>query len=333
LENKGGYRVGHKRKIVLLDVNYPDNKQEQKVLEGLNVEFVVVDQTATESELLSHLSSASAVMVREYPVTEALVNEMEHCKVIVRYGVGVDNIDLQAAKQKGIYVVNVPDYGSEEVSDHALSLLLTVSRRIVSRNYDVRQGKWNIGPDEKIYSFRGKTLGVLGYGRIGRRFVEKARVFGFSKVLVFDPYMNGKPQDAELCGLDELCVQSDVISLHMPLTNDNYHILNKEKMELLKKNCILVNTSRGGLIDEEALFDLLNKNEIFGAGLDVFEKEAPDVKAPLFTLRNVVMTDHMGWYSEESLQDLQRKAAEEVLRVLTGEAPKNCVNGLIEVKQ
>lgn len=325
--------MDNKRTIVLLDVNYPDYKQEQKVLEGLNVEFVVIDQTATKMELLRHLSSASAVMVREYPVTEELVKEMEQCKVIVRYGVGVDNVDLQAAKQKGIYVVNVPDYGSEEVSDHALSLLLTVSRRIVSRDHDVRQGKWNIGADEKIYSFRGKTLGVLGYGRIGRRFIDKARVLGFSRVLVFDPYLKVKPQDVEVCGLDELFEQSDAISFHMPLTNENYHILNKEKMELLKKNCILVNTSRGGLIDEEALFDLLNSNTIFGAGLDVFENEAPNVQAPLFTLRNVVVTDHMGWYSEESIQDLQRKAAEEVLRVLTGENPKNCVNGLIEVKQ
>ena len=277
-------------------------------------------------DLLKHLSTASAVMVREFPISETMINAMKQCELIVRYGVGVDNIDLRAAKQKGIYVANVPDYGSEEVSDHALSLLLAVSRRIVSRDNDVRQGKWNIGPEEKIYSFVGKTLGVLGYGRIGSRFIEKARVFGFSRVLVYDPLMKGEIPGAELCGLDRLCEQADAISLHIPLTKDNYHILNKEKLELLKKNCILINTSRGGLIDEESLFDLLSNNRIFGAGLDVFEKEAPDVKSPLFNLKNVIVTDHMGWYSEESLQDLQRKAAEEVKRVLTGTPPRSCVN-------
>lgn len=321
-----------KKIIVLLDVNYPNYEQEEGVLAELNPEFIIVEQGVSETDLFKHLSTASAVMVREFPISETMINAMEQCKVIVRYGVGVDNIDLRAAKQKGIYVANVPDYGSEEVSDHALSLLLAVSRRIVSRDNDVRQGKWNIGPEEKIHSFVGKTLGVLGYGRIGRRFIEKARVFGFSRVLVYDPFMKGEIQGAEQCGLDRLCEQADAISLHIPLTKDNYHILNKEKLELLKKNCIVINTSRGGLIDEEILFGLLSNNRIFGAGLDVFEKEAPDVKSPLFNLKNVVVTEHMGWYSEESLQDLQRKAAEEVKRVLTGTPPRSCVNDLMEVR-
>jgi D-3-phosphoglycerate dehydrogenase len=318
--------VEQKRTIILLDVNYRDYQQEKKVLEDLDIEFVIVNRTDSEKEIMKHLTTASAVMVREFPITGMMIDAMEQCKVIVRYGVGVDNIDLKAAKQKEIYVANVPDYGSEEVSDHALSLLLAVSRRIVSRDADVRQGKWNIGPEEKIYSFRDKTLGVLGYGRIGRRFIEKARVLGFSRVLVFDPYLKKEIQGAELCGLEELCREADAISLHIPLTQDNYHILNREKLELLKENCILINTSRGGLIDEDALFEILSDNRIFGAGLDVFEKEAPDIKESIFALKNIVVTDHMGWYSEESMQDLQRKAAEEVRRVLTGVSPQHWVN-------
>ncbi|MFS0688755.1 C-terminal binding protein [Sporosarcina sp. 179-K 8C2 HS] len=319
--------------IIQLDTKYPDFEQEKQIFKGLDYRLIVLNGTNSIESILHHLKTASAVMVREYPITKSMINEMEQCQVIVRYGVGVDNIDLEAARQKDIYVVNVPDYGTEEVSNHALALLLTVSRRIISRDNNVRQGNWDTGFSEKIYSFQNKTLGVLGYGRIGRRFIEKARAFGFSKVLVYDPYIKDKPHDIELCDLHELCRQSDIISLHMPLTKESFHILNKETLALLKENCILINTSRGGLIDEDILYDLLNKKEIFGAGLDVFEKEPPDVNTSLFRLSNVVVTNHMGWYSEESLQELQKKAAEEVRRVFSGSAPIHCVNVLMEVKR
>jgi D-3-phosphoglycerate dehydrogenase len=328
MKRKDGKRVADKSqlKVVIINADYPHYEIEKDILNPFSIEICPVTTSSDVNEIKEAVCDADAVMVRETILNHEVIEVMKHCKVIVRYGVGVDNIDLSAALDKGIYVANVPDYGSEEVADQALALLMSVSRRTVTRDRDVRKGKWGVGAKEPIHSFNGKTLGIIGFGRIGKTFHRKVSGLGFGKVLVYDPYFTESTIDVKKVDLEELCEQADVISIHSPLTNENYHLINRDKLSLMKPNTILINTSRGGLIDEEALAENLEKNTIFGAGLDVFENEPPDLSSPLFQLNNVVVTDHTGWYSEESLQDLQKKAAQEVARVFSGNNPNSWVN-------
>ena len=222
---------------------------------------------------------------------------------IVRYGIGVDNIDRDAATARLIYVANVPDYGTEDVSDHAMALLLAVARRVPSRDAYVRGGGWYSGSREKTPA-RGQDPGLLGYGRIAQAFERKMRGFGIARVLVFDLYAD-LPPGVEAASVDT--AGRPTISLHAPLTAETRHILGAERLALLKPTAIVVNTSRGALIDEEALAAALGGVGGFGAGLDVFETEPPAAGHPLLRLPNVVLSDHAGWYSEESVAELQRK--------------------------
>jgi D-3-phosphoglycerate dehydrogenase / 2-oxoglutarate reductase len=313
-------------KAVIINADYPNYRIEKDILNPFSIEVFPVSTGPGISEIKEAVQDADAVMVRETPLNSKVIEAMKHCKVIVRYGVGVDNIDLDAAKMKGIYVANVPDYGSEEVADQALALLMSVSRRIVTRDRGVRSGSWGVGAKEPIHSFNGKTLGIIGYGRIGRTFHRKVSGLGFDRVLVYDPFLVEEDSGVRKTNIQTLCQEADVISIHSPLTNENYHLIDHEMISQMKPTAVIINTSRGGLIDEEALVEALAENRIFGAGIDVFETEPPDLNAPLFQLPNVVVTDHTGWYSEESLQDLQKKAAQEVARVFSANKPKSWVN-------
>lgn len=305
-------------RVVVLDGGYDNYDTERRVLAevGAGIELAAGGGA---------LDGADALLVRESPVTAAMMDRMPACRAIVRYGIGVDNIDRDAARARKIYVANVPDYGTEEVSDQALALVMAVARRVVTRDREVRDGAWNIGPAQKIYRLAGKTLGLIGYGRIAQAFERKMRGVGMARVMVFDPYAT-LPADVEAASVESVCREADVVSLHAPLTTETRHILDAQRIALLKPTAIVVNTSRGPLIDEAALVDALKDQRILGAGLDVFETEPLARDNPLRALGNAVLSDHCGWYSEESVQDLQRKAAEEVARVFRGEAPLNWLN-------
>ncbi|KIL34370.1 hypothetical protein SD71_20290 [Cohnella kolymensis] len=313
-------------RVVIVNAFYPHYEMEKEILAPFHSTVEHVHVSGDLVLLLDAVRSADAVMVRETPITAQTIGAMEKCKVIVRYGVGVDNIDLIAARAKGIYVANVPDYGSDEVAEHALALLMAVSRRIVSRDHAVRGGSWNIGPREPMYSLKGRTVGIIGFGRIGQAFHQKVSGLGFGKTLVYDPSAKHPVPEVEYVTLEQLCAESDVISLHLPLTTESYHLLDRSKLTLMKPNAILVNTARGGLVDEEALAQVLQDRKILGAGLDVFEMEPPNLNQPLFQQHNVIATDHTGWYSEESLRDLQGKAALEIAKVFSGSPPGAWVN-------
>jgi D-3-phosphoglycerate dehydrogenase len=318
--------LGENPLIVVLDEGYGGVEVEEAVLASFGARVVERPCQGRVEDVRRAVAGADAVLVRESPVDALAIQSMPACKAIVRYGVGVDNIDRDEAARRGIYVANVPDYGVEEVSDHALALLFAVARRIVSRDQAVRAGKWNVARAEPMYRLRGGTLGLIGYGRIGAAFHRKARALGYERTLVFDPFLANAPEGAELCSLERLCSEADVISLHAPLTSDTRHIIDGDRLALFRPNAILINTSRGGLVDGTALHDALAANRIFGAGLDVFEQEPPKTDNPLFRLPNVVVSDHTGWYSEESVHDLRRKASEEISRVFRGEIPINWVN-------
>ena len=313
------------KKVVILNAYYPDYAVEKSVFKPLDAEVIDVITGKDLDKTLDAVRDASAIMTRETPLPASLIEALENCEVIVRYGVGVDNIDLEAARRRGIYVANVGDYGTQTVAEHAVALMFAVARRIVTRDRDTRAGKWDIGAAEPMYSFEGKTLGVCGLGKIGRAFIHKVSCLGFSRVLGYDPYVS-EMDGVEITDLDALFSQSDVISLHMPLTPESHHLVNADRLATMKPNAILVNTARGGLVDMDALADALDEGRIFGAGLDVFEEEPPDVSTRIFSSYHVTVSDHTGWYAVESLELLQRKAANEVARVFQGEKPLSWVN-------
>ncbi|ECE0504570.1 C-terminal binding protein [Salmonella enterica subsp. enterica] len=317
------------KKIVVIEPGYLNYSAEESILQNWDPQFVVVPAKASLEEKLRQVSNADAIMVREATVSRPMIEAMQQCRVIVRYGVGVDNIDSQAAKEKGIYVANVPDYGSEDVAEHALALLLAATRRIATRNRDVRDGQWGIGQREPMFRLAGKILGVVGFGRISRCFVQKASGIGFKRILVVDPLLTDElasQAGVTRVNLDTLCREADFISLHAPLTPDTHHLIGETELAKMKPSAVLVNTSRGGLIDEQALINALLQQRIFAAGLDVFESEPLSAKSPLLQMENTLCTDHTAWFTEESVVELQSKAAHEVRRAFEGEHPLNWVN-------
>lgn len=311
--------------VVVLDDGYGDTRIEAEALQSLAARVVLRPCHGDAGAVHDAIDGAQAVLVRQSPVDAQAIALMPHCRVIVRYGVGVDNIDLAAAEAAGIIVANVPDYGVDEVSDHALALMLAVGRRVTRRDAALRTGSWGVARAEPMYRFSGSTLGLIGAGRIGRTFARKALALGFARVLVHDPHAANLPVDWRQAPIDQICAEADVISLHAPLTDDTHHLINARRLAMMKPRTILVNTSRGGLIDTVALAQALHRDQLFGAGLDVFEVEPPDLSHPIFAAPNTVLSDHTGWYSEASVTDLRRKAAEEVLRVLTDQQPHNPV--------
>lgn len=310
--------------VVALDDGYAAYDQEHAIMKAAGARFELRPCRHNEARTVEAVRDADVVLVRESLVSRRSIEAMSRCKAIIRYGIGIDNIDQVAATERGIKVVNVPDYGTDEVSSHAAALALAVSRRLWLHDREVRQGNWSTGVLQPMYRLRGRTLGLVGFGRIARMTMEKLVGFGFARILVFDPKAS-LPPDVESADLDTLCAESDVISLHAPLTPETRHLINKRRLAMMKPTAILVNTARGGLVSSDDLYEALKAQQILGAGLDVFEQEPPGVHK-LFSLDNVVVTNHMGWYSEEAMRELQRKTAEEAARVLTGEEPLNWLN-------
>lgn len=312
--------------VVMIDTGYETYDIEQAILDIVDAQIREVPCQGNLELILETVKDADAVMVRESPLPRDIIERMTRCQVIVRYGAGVDNIDLDAAAERGIFVANVPDYGFEEVSDQALALLMTVARRTATRDRMVRAGAWNIARQEPVHRITGGVLGLVGYGRIARAFHRKALGLGFSRTLVVDHHLECSTDNVTPVDLDTLCREADVISLHVPLTEQTRHLIDRRRLALMKPNAVLINTARGGLIDEPALAEALKHGRLFGAGLDVFEQEPPRPDSPLLDCPGVVISDHTGWYSEDSIAELQRKAAEEVSRVFRKEPPVNWVN-------
>ncbi|MBP6900079.1 MAG: C-terminal binding protein [Burkholderiaceae bacterium] len=312
------------RRVVALDDGYAAYDQEQALLAEVGASFELHPCRGDPDAATEAVREAEVVLVRESPVPRRLIESMQRCKAIIRYGIGVDNIDQQAAGERRIMVANVPDYGIDEVSSQAVALALAVARRLLPHDRAVRAGRWP-GVVAPMYRFRGRTLGLIGYGRIARMTHDKLAGFGFGQVLVHDPVAE-LPAGVQAASVDRLCAEADLISLHAPLTEHTRHLIDARRLALMRPTAILVNTARGGLVDLDALQQALQAGRLLGAGLDVYETEPPDARQALFGLDNVVVTNHIGWYSEEAMRELQRKAAEEVQRVLRGQAPRHWLN-------
>ncbi len=295
---------------------------------------LILAQCKSEEQIIEQGQDADVLLNSAIPITRRIIESLSACKLIVRYGVGVNNIDIQAATECHIIVANTPTYCVEEVSDHAVALLLACVRKIVVLDRIAKEGNWgNILP-WPIHRLRGQTLGLIGFGKIARRVAEKLRPFG-PDLMAYDPYV---PQEiaegygVKLVALEELLKESDLISLHPPLTEETRHLLGQKEFKLMKPSAFLVDTSRGGVVSEQALYQALKEGWIAGAGLDVLETEPPAKDDPLLQLDNVIITPHYAASSVESTEDLRREVCEAVVSVLSSRWPPAAVNPQVKPK-
>jgi D-3-phosphoglycerate dehydrogenase / 2-oxoglutarate reductase len=308
--------------ILLTDYEFDNLKYEEDVFaeSGLEIEFIKA-QCKTEEQVIELARQADAILNQYAPISRSVIESLENARVISRYGVGINTIDLEAATEKGITVANVPDYGMEEVSNHTLALLLSWARKVPLLNNEVKKGNWDFKACVPIHRFNEQTVGVLGFGRIPRRFIEKVKPLGF-KLAAYDPFVSAEDMAAvgvRKMELNEIIREADYLSVHVPLVKDTFHLLNAERFSQMKKNAVIINTARGPIIDEKALIEALETGTIAGAALDVTEEEPISIDSPLLNMDNVIITPHSAWYSEEAMVELRQKAARNIVQVLKGE--------------
>ena len=314
-------------KVVITDYEYDNVEKERKIVEEAGFSFCAY-QCGSEDELIRACREADAVIVQYSEMTERVIRAMEHCQMIVKYGIGVNNIDTEAASEKGIYVCNVPDYGVDEVSNHAIAMILALSKKLIRIDRSLKNGIWGYQPIEPLYRMAGKTLGLVGLGRIPSAVARKMSGFDL-RILAYDPFVSrdeGRRRGAEMTDFETLVRESDYISIHCPLTEETKHLFREDVFKKIKNTAILVNTARGPIVDEKALAEALRRGEIAGAGLDVFEQEPAEKGNPLLQMEQVICSPHCAWYSLEAVDAVQSKAALEAVNVLQGNSPWNAVN-------
>jgi len=301
-------------KVLVTDYAWPSLEIERQLLGAAGAELIVAE-TGEEAELVRLAPPADAILTNWKQVTAAVLDAAPHCRIVSRYGVGVDNIAVAHATELGIPVTNVPDYCFEEVSDHAMALLLACARRVVTFADATRRGRWDVKSGRPIFRVRGQTLGLVGFGRNGRALAGKAQGFGL-KMIVYDPWVAAEavaPFGTRTDDLDALLRDSDYVSIHVPLTDATRGLMNARTLRLMKSSAYLINTSRGPIIEEAALLQALSEHWIAGAALDVLVKEPGELSNPLFGLDNALITPHASFYSEEAIAELEQKAADQVV--------------------
>jgi D-3-phosphoglycerate dehydrogenase len=316
-------------RVVVPSHIFHDLSAERAVLEPRGIE--VVDGSALDPEACrAVVRDADALLCQYFVADAAVIATLRHCRVIGSYGAGYDQIDVGAATARGITVVHVPDYGIDEVSDHAMALLLACARGLGVLVPATRRSEWDYRQTGPLHRLRGRTLGIVGLGRIGRRVADKARGFGL-RILASDPYVSPSvfvEHGAEPRSLDRLLAESDFVTIHALLTEETRGLLDAAAIAHMKPGAYLINAARGPIVDEHALLDALEAGRLAGAGLDVLAAEPPVAGDPLLHHPRVIATPHSAWYTEEAMKDLQRLLAEDVARVLEGGAPRCPVRAL-----
>lgn len=316
------------KRVLVTDYVWPSTDPERAVIEAGGAELTVA--SAGDEDTLTELArDADAIMTCFAKVTERVVRAAERCVVISRYGVGVDNIAVDTATELGILVTYVPDYCVDEVSDHVIGMMLGWNRRIVMHNDDTKRNGWgNAGLGFRMMRLRGKTFGVVGFGRIGRAAAQKAKAFGMHAI-ASDPFVDAADMakaGVEKADLDDLLARAHVVTLHSPLIPQTANMMGAAQFDRMRDDAFLINCARGGLIDEDALYDALASGKIAGAGLDVLVDIAPPLDHRIIQLDNVIVTPHTAFFSQEATLELEERAAAEVIRVFDGKMPDNLVN-------
>jgi D-3-phosphoglycerate dehydrogenase len=317
-------------KVVFTDYYYPNNQVEMDILKKLG-DVEIVDCTKIipggvkeEDKVIEYASDADALIVQFAKISRKVIEQLKNCKIVSRYAIGVDIIDLKAAREKGIVVANVPDYCIEEVSDTAIAHIFNCVRKVSRANDLIHNGEWAYAKIKPIHRFSSHCIGLLAFGHIARRLAEKLQPFGVL-LMAYDPYFKEQEKYpwVKFVSLEELLAQSDIVSVHVPLNEESHHLLNRERIALMKNGAIIVNTSRGGLIDEVALAEAIEAGKIASAGLDVLENSDEEYSKSILTKYpdKVFITNHYGWYSEEAISDLQSKTALNVYEMLKNGKP------------
>lgn len=313
--------------VSVTDCRHKSYDVEKEILNSIGAE-IVLNNCQTEIDLLEACLHSDAILLDGAPMTRSVIKRLEQCKIINRYGIGYDNLDVDTCTEMGIWASNVPDYCIHDVAEHAIGLMLSCMRQIPYKDKGIREGKWNFSYPS-IYRLAHKNLGVIGAGKIGKSFIDKTRGFSFENTFVFDQYKSEEEISSWGCiktDLDELLSSSDIVTLHVPLNPETYYLINSGNIQKLKPSAILINTSRGKLVDTKALFSALANNQILCAGLDTHEIEPLPDDSDFYKLHNVVLTDHCAYSSEEAIFELKTKSAINIKAVLSGRQPEYALN-------
>jgi D-3-phosphoglycerate dehydrogenase len=317
--------------VVITDSAFPNIDPERAILEPAACK-VVLAPPGQETALMELTRDADAIITQFAPLTAKTIENMRHVKAIVRNGIGYDNVDVEAARRKRIPVCNVPDYGTDEVADHALALILALTRQALPNHNRIRAGRWGVAvPEQQMRTLGEMTVGVVGFGRIGRAVVQRVVAFG-GRVLVADPFAKDeaiRAAGAEPAPLEALLATADLVTLHCLLNDQTRHLLNADSLARMKPGVLLANVDRGGLVDTEALLAALQNGQVAGAGLDVFETEPLPPDSPLRTLDNVVLSGHIAAVSTRAMRVVREASAQMALRAIRGEPLQNVVNGVV----
>jgi D-3-phosphoglycerate dehydrogenase len=302
----------------------------QTALASVPARMTALPFIATENEMIARTRDADALVTSASPVTRGVMSALEGLKVVARTGVGYDVIDVPAATELGVIVVNIPDLWVREVANHALALLLAWNRKIVVLDRQVHAGVWSAGvPGERTGSLHGETVGIVGLGNIGSAFARRAAALE-TKVIAYDPYVELARFTAlgveRVASLDELAARADYVSVHTLLNAETHHLIGEAFLKRMKPTAVLINTSRGPVVDEQALARALEERRLAAAALDVWEQEPVAKDNPLLRMDNVIATPHAAYFSSPAVAQVPRRCGEEVARVLTGQRPLNVVN-------
>ncbi|BBI35469.1 C-terminal binding protein [Cohnella abietis] len=314
-------------KAYALPHEFSDLHQERQILKEIGVELIELTVNKSD-EIIREAADGVALFVQYTPITAEIIEGLQHCQVIIRYGIGFDNVDLLAAAKRGIWVCNIPHYCMDEVADHTFALLLGASRKLTVCNESVHKGEWDFLQHRPIQCLAGKTLGLAGFGQIAQMVAKRAKAFDM-KIITHDPWASPEAlahYDVRAVTRDELFATSDYLSLHMPLNEDTRYFVSADTLNQMKEGVVIVNTARGALVNIEDAAAAVVEGKIGVLCLDVLEQEPPSVDNPLIGHSNVILTPHSAYYSEESLPRLQRLAGEEAARVISGALPNSPVN-------
>lgn len=329
-----------KIKVVITDYIEPDLKWEIEQFRQMDVNFSYHQlKHASHTELLSVVADADIIIVNMAVFNSEVINCLKKTKLIIRHGVGYDNIDIEAASNRGIVVSYMPDYCMREVAEQAVMLILACQRKLSIQvnltHLSSREGKWLFNQVYPIYSLLGKTLGIVGCGRIGSLVRQMMESFNLKQILVNDPYLSKesiKESSCKLTSLGVLLHESDIVSIHTPLSPETYHLIDEPQFKIMKPTAILINTARGGIVNLEALDVALKKGQLMFAGIDVYEQEPPSGNMPILSNEKAICTPHLGWLSEESGWSIRKKIVEDVQRFINHESPRYPINRKVQIR-
>ncbi len=321
----GGAFMGKKFKVVITDHDLETTEMEKSVLNGIAT--VESYQCETEEEVITVARDADAIITDYAPISEKVAAHLKQCKIVSSYNIGIDNINLKALNDKGIIVSHVPDYCLHEVAEYTIGLMFMLVRRMLDYNQIVKDKEWKVMFDKPIYRMKGLTVGFVGFGKIAQTICQRMASFGFD-FLAYDKYIQKFEQkdfSVNFTSLDEVFAKSDIVSVHLPLTTETHRMIGREYFSKMKPHAYFINTARGRIVDTDALYETLKEGRIAGAGLDVFDPEPPNWNHKILTLDNVIITPHVAFYSEDSVKEMTRSAAENVRLALTGQTPHHIV--------